>query len=189
MAGLAVIAAGLLSPVFAEPPDILVSDDARLIGLRTPSGIMLQKHHGGSKFTREVWGRFWAEADVIAFPESGEAEGGLVSCTERDCLLRPREDAAAAILLRSAPGEARCEDAVVVLSAEPARGVCPRSGPLIDRFTVWRNGAYAIWLDPSGPRIVSDRATRGARPWVPPLVFPKKAAHKPPPPAETVADD
>jgi competence protein ComEC len=189
LVGLAVIAAGLLSPVFADPPDILVSDDARLIGLRTPSGIMLQNHHGGSKFTREVWGRFWAEDDFTAFPESGEAEGGLVSCTERDCLLRPRDGAGAAILLRSAPGEARCEDAVVVLSAEPAKGICPRSGRLIDRFTVWRNGAHAIWLDPSGPTIVSDRATRGDRPWVPPLVFPKKAAHKPPPPPEAVVDD
>jgi competence protein ComEC len=65
----------------------------------------------------------------------------------------------------------------------------PEIRPIGQRFTVWRHGAHAIWLDPSGPRIVSDRATRGDRPWVPPLVFPSKAAHKPPPPAETVVDD
>jgi competence protein ComEC len=39
---------------------------------------------------------------------------------------------------------------------------------LVDRFTVWRQGATAIWLDAGGPRIVTDREMRGVRPWVPP---------------------
>ena len=39
--------------------------------------------------------------------------------------------------------------------------------PLVDRFTVWREGAAAIWLEPSGLRIRTDREERGDRPWVP----------------------
>ena len=38
--------------------------------------------------------------------------------------------------------------------------------PFIDRFTVWRDGAFAVWLDQAGPRLLSDRQDRGNRPWV-----------------------
>ena len=87
-------------------------------------------------------------------------------------------------------GDARCEGVGVVLSAEPARGVCRREGArLVDRFTVWREGAQAIWLRPDGPRIVSDRAERGNRPWVPPLVYPHHNAAPVPPPDEPHHDE
>jgi competence protein ComEC len=43
----------------------------------------------------------------------------------------------------------------------------------VDRFSVWRDGAHAIWLEPSGPRIMSDREYRGTRPWVPPPPVPR----------------
>jgi competence protein ComEC len=39
---------------------------------------------------------------------------------------------------------------------------------LVDRFTVWRQGAAAVWLEPGGARMLTDRQYRGARPWVPP---------------------
>jgi competence protein ComEC len=47
---------------------------------------------------------------------------------------------------------------------------------LVDRFTVWRNGSAAIWLEAGGARIVTDRDERGDRPWVPPPPKPRKAA-------------
>jgi competence protein ComEC len=46
----------------------------------------------------------------------------------------------------------------------------------VDRFTVWRDGSAAIWLDADGARIVTDRIERGDRPWVPPPPRPRKAA-------------
>ena len=191
LAGVALIAAGLASPLFFVPPDILVSDDARLIGLRTPSGIFLQHMQGASKFTREAWEQFWADSSIESFPGVGAASDGMIDCTERDCLLRPRPDVPAALLVRpGSVGDARCDGVGVVLSAEPARGVCRREGArLVDRFTVWREGAQAIWLRPDGPRIVSDRAERGNRPWVPPLVYPHHNAVPAPPPAEPHHDE
>ena len=60
------------------------------------------------------------------------------------------------------------------LSAEPARGLCSRPWPkLADRFTVWREGAAAIWLRPEGAIVVTDRMERGDRPWVPPPPQPR----------------
>ena len=37
----------------------------------------------------------------------------------------------------------------------------------MDRFAVWRDGAHAVWLTANGPVVLSDRAHRGERPWVP----------------------
>jgi competence protein ComEC len=55
----------------------------------------------------------------------------------------------------------------------------------VDRFTVWRYGATAIWLDRHHARIVTDRAYRGARPWVPAPPVPRSHPMPALPPAKT----
>ncbi len=185
LAGVGFIVAALLSPAFVRPPDILVSDDAKLIALRTGSGVFLQHVSGASKFTREAWEQYWAESAFAPFPATGEEAAGLIDCTARDCLIRPRADVAPALLLRpGVVGPARCGGVAVLLAAEPAKGVCPRGALLVDRFTVWRQGAEAIWLTSDGARVLSDRAWRGERPWVPPLVYPHRKPRPAPTPAE-----
>jgi competence protein ComEC len=175
LAGLALIGAGLASPAFVALPDMLVSDDAKLIALRTPAGVFVQSVQGASRFTREAWGEYWARPDMLALPANGAAADGLVDCTDRDCLLRPRPEAPAALLIRpGTAGPARCDAAALVVAAEPVRRVCRWDALLVDRFTVWREGAQAIWLGPGGVRIVTDREVRGDRPWVPPLVYPRR---------------
>ena len=47
--------------------------------------------------------------------------------------------------------------------------------PYLDRFSVWRDGAQAVWMTANGPRILSDRAYRGERPWVPPPPHPQRS--------------
>ena len=54
---------------------------------------------------------------------------------------------------------------------------------VVDRFAVWRNGPHAVWLGPEGARVVSDRACRGKRPWVPPPPRPRSQETAPEPPA------
>ena len=168
LAGLALIAAGVASPAFDRPPDLLISADARLIGLRIPAGMLLQSGSGASKFTRDAWEQRWSLTAPQPFPRVGEAAGGAVACIATACAMRPNPAGDLALLLRGPPGPDAC-DAGLLLSAEPIRLRCPAERLRIDRFDVWRNGAHAVWLEPAGPRIVSDRVTRGARPWVPPL--------------------
>jgi len=69
-----------------------------------------------------------------------------------------------------------CGTAPIIFSPEPLRGDCPGS-VVVDRFSVWRDGAHAVWLDP--PRVVSDRASRGDRPWVPALPVPRAQTQEP----------
>ncbi len=175
---------GLASPAFAPPPDLLVSADARLIGLRTPAGVFVQVAAGASRFTRDAWQQMWASGPLLDMATDDPDPADPIACDETACILRPRNDSPAALLLRktaasgmrigsfAAPDGSEPCAAALLLSAEPIRLACAHRPPEIDRFTVWRNGAQAVWLDPAGIRILSDRQYRGDRPWVPPLPTP-----------------
>jgi competence protein ComEC len=182
------IALGLLSPLFDRPPDVLVSADARLIGMRTADGLFMQKNSGASSFTVDAWLQLWRASSFSPFPRQGEAANGAIACTGPACTLRLR--GTSAVLVRGEP-DARACDAPLLISAEPLRLDCGDAGQKIDRFSVWRDGAFAVWLNAGGVRIVSDRTDRGARPWVrlgpeqtriPPDLTPAKAEELPPEP-------
>jgi competence protein ComEC len=146
---------------------LLVSADGRLIAVRTAEGAFLQQTQGGSRFTRDAWLQYWALDDFKPLPAKGEA--GPIQCNDGYCLLRPYPDRKGVLLARGARHPAGCGQASIIVSAEPARGLCPHPWPkLVDRFTVWRNGSAAIWLNPKRAVVLSDRDERGDRPWVPP---------------------
>ncbi len=157
LAGVALILAGLLSPLVTPLPDLLVSSEARLIALRGPDGYRVQAVAGASKFTREAWQNYLG---VGPFERLGPG------CDAASCRRGPL------LLLRGGAHQVDCAGVELTVSAEPARGVCP--GALLDRFSVWRDGAHAVWLQPGGPLVLSDRAHRGARPWVPPPPTPRR---------------
>jgi competence protein ComEC len=72
------------------------------------------------------------------------------------------------VMLAMGPPYENCRMAVLVISPEPLRGACDGSRqPVIDRFSVWRDGAIAIWLKPHGISVSTDRQAQGNRPWVP----------------------
>lgn len=174
LVGIAVMLAGLLSPLLERPPDILVSAEARLIAVRTPDGAFVQQISGASKFTREAWLRYWGEAAFQPIPAKGTLANGAIDCSQPICVLRPKASARPALLVRGSARPDGCGDAAVLVAAEPARRLCPRPWPaLVDRFTVWRYGAAAIWLNAGRARVLTDRAYRGDRPWVPPVPTPR----------------
>jgi competence protein ComEC len=175
-----VIVLGLISPLLMRPADLMVSADARLIGVRVQDTVYLQSVSGASKFTRDAWLQYWAAGTPLPMPVDGAAANGAVACRKDACLLRPLAHAKAALLVRGASHPDGCRESSVIVSAEPARGLCPRPWPaLVDRFTVWKNGATAIWLDGWRARILTDRAFRGDRPWVPPLPTPRERVAPP----------
>jgi competence protein ComEC len=184
LAAIPVMLAGLVTPMLDRPPDLLISADARLIALHTPRGMFLQQSQGGAKFTRDAWVQYW-DADLVKpIPVAGDAADGAIYCADGACLLRPYPDRPGALLVRGADHPAGCDQVSVIVSAEPARGLCPKPWPkLADRFTVWREGSVAIWLDSARARILTDRAERGDRPWVPPPPKPRQVAPPTLPPA------
>ena len=162
-----------------RPPDLLVSADARLIAVRTTHGVFIQAAADAPRFTQESWQQFWASGQLRPMNVGPRMAPEEIACGPESCLVRARPAGPAALLLTGyadpLPSEELaaqadpegCDEAVVVVSPEPARGRC-FGPPLVDRFTVWRNGAHAIWLERGIATVLSDRAERGERPWVPP---------------------
>jgi competence protein ComEC len=146
LAGLAAIAAGLASAWLVTPPDLLVATDA------------LAARQGPTVFTATTRGRqaFTLSQFQVALPLPQLPLG----CDAASCALAP--DASpprAATLLRAA---AACPEGIVIAFAPAA---CGPGTTLFNRETLRDTGAAAIWLGPR-PHILTDRESRGHRPWV-----------------------
>ena len=185
--GVPLMVAALLSPLSVRPPDLLVSADARLIAVRTTHGVFVEAASGAARFTEESWRQYWASGPLRPMNVGPRLAPEEIACGSVSCLLRARPDGPAALLLLGSGKPDGCEEAVVVVSAEPARGRC-FGPPLVDRFTVWRDGAHAIWLEPGVADVLSDRAERGERPWVPPPPQPRRRKAAPTPEADSLSD-
>ena len=153
LAGWALVALGLTSPAFVLPPDLLMSADGRMVGLHDTKGMYVQTAGSAAGFTLDSWRVLWRARLVQP-----------LGCGQAPCELRARPDGPVALLVRDDPPASACA-AVAVVSLEPVGLHC--AVPVIDRFSVWREGAYAIWLSADGARVLSDRQERGERVWMP----------------------
>lgn len=159
--GVLPLAIGLASPWLVRPPDILVAPDARLIAVRAEGALHVQSLPGANRFVRGIWEERSGGLAFVPLPETGRP-AATIDCTPGVCVIGET-----AVLLRGDPPARWCGRVAVVISAEPVRSRCTGSA-VIDRFSVWRDGAHAIWLG-DHPVVLSDRAWRGDRPWVAPV--------------------
>jgi competence protein ComEC len=166
---------GLSSVAFVQPPHILISGDARLIAISAADTLFLQRQSGASSLTRDAWLRLYGQTVAQALPAEGSTAEGKLRCSAEGCVV---DEGPGAFLVRRGNIVAQCGAVAVIISAEPIRQRC-RQSILIDRFSVWRNGPHAVWLSPTGVQVISDRAWRGVRPWVPPPPLPRAATEPP----------
>jgi competence protein ComEC len=160
IAGLAPMLLGAGLYASARPPDVLIAPDARLIAIRSPPQILLLREPRAESYTLAAWGPVWRGARLRRLDPADPPAG--VACDSDGCTL-------ASVYIALAQPQAGCPAAALVVSPVPLRGACDASGRVvIDRFSVWRDGAIAIWLGPDGAKTLSDRRVQGSRPWVPP---------------------
>ena len=164
--GLAAIAAGCITVPLTPRPDLLVTGDARLIGVRAQTGELWVSTQRRERFSRDVWLRRLGTQRVHTWPPWGAAEEAALSCDPLACLFRKNGLTAALVKDGRALAE-DCRLADVVVAVLPVRRTrCARPTVLIDRFDLWRRGAHAVYLARDGPRVETVRARRGDRPWV-----------------------
>jgi competence protein ComEC len=173
LAGLPLIALGLASAVLARGPDILVSGDGRLIAVRGADGLLQVSSDRAARLARETWLRRAGQGEPPdVWPRAGQSADGLLRCDDASCLYRAHGHVTA--LVRDAAALAEdCRHADIVIATVPVRRRCPSAGVVIDRFSLWREGGHALWLGQGEVRVQSVRASRGDRPWVPPLPAPR----------------
>jgi competence protein ComEC len=164
--GVPAIPLGLAMVLLGHTPDVLVADDGRLFAVRDPDGGLLLSSSRADRFEADIWLRRSATEAALAWPKDGYGAGGRLACDGLGCIYSAFGKSVALVQQPGALPE-DCQVADVVVSVEPVRIPCLHPGTVIDRFDLWRNGAYAIWInDDGGIDIQSARQTRGERPWV-----------------------
>jgi competence protein ComEC len=162
LAGLAPMAAGLMLWAAADRPDILITEDGRLFGIRTEAGRVLNSARGNA-FAAEMW-----------LGNDGDG-AGQAAAFERAAMIRARgraeievEGLGRFIYRGSQRPDARaaadCAAAAILLA--PSWSTAPEGGCLfIGSDRLRREGALAIRLDPAGPVIEGAKARNRDRPW------------------------
>lgn len=163
--GLAGIAIGMASILFVRPPDVLVDASGQLTAVRGADGALHVSNLNRGRFQRDVWLRLAGqeEGEARAFPQTSD---GALSCDALGCVYRARGRTVALARDRAALIE-DCWRADAVIGDFPIGRACRGQARVIDRFALAREGAHALWLDPSGIRVETVNGARGQRPWVP----------------------
>jgi competence protein ComEC len=166
LAGLGFIVAGLALMPFARPPDLLIDDAGKAVGLRGADGALALTTTRAAKFDTGIWLRRNAQA------EPAPLEG--LECDALSCIWRAHGQVVALVKRPEALAE-DCARATVIVSVVPVPRGCRGPLAVIDKWSLWRAGSHAVWLDPDGVRVESARAAAGDRPWV---RQPEKAARE-----------
>jgi competence protein ComEC len=162
-AGVAGLLAGLLSVPLTAQPDVLINGDGRLVGVRTANGGLSLSSLRAETFAARIWLERSGDARAARWPETISADGRL-RCDALGCLYRARGRTVA--LARDARAYADdCVPGAIVVSTEPVRWHCRAAATVVDRFDLWRNGAYALWITKDGVDVLSVRQARGDRLW------------------------
>lgn len=151
VAGLVMLWQGL------EKPLLLVDERAGTVALLTEGGLVPAHPKQGAASVS----RWLAQAgDGAGFKAAGKRVGWTcdgVACEATHGLIR------VAFLPKQASLALRCPQVDMLVSQEPLRRRCRGKLVTIDRFDVWRNGAYAVFAD---GRVQHVREEQGVRPWV-----------------------
>ena len=161
LASLPLALAALLLAGTAQRPDIYVEPTAKTVAIRTDGGELVPAAPRRGRFAVSQWLR--ADGDSISPVAAADREGWI--CEEALCratvkgrrvLYLPQDKPALTI---------PCAEADILVAAFPLRGRCRSVALRIDRFSVWRAGAHAIYVDAGDLRVETARGLQGVRPW------------------------
>lgn len=169
-----------LVPVFLihylQPlPDIVISDSGNLLGYKDQAGRLNLTSGRKDRFARGKWKRHFGSAETQIIPRDIYRENANVNCDPSGCKIV----LGTKILTYSQSPHAVLEDcrrAEIIISPYPVNFACKKAKTVIDKFSFWQNGAYAITgSDNNELEIYSANGIRGTRPWVPKKKFKKKS--------------
>jgi competence protein ComEC len=165
-AGLAAVAAGFATVFLVRPPDLLIAEDGRLVAAAEADGTLRLSSRRADRFAGQEWLRRAGQDQPLVWAAPADSASRL-DCQAGDCRYR-RAGREVAIVKTPAGFVEACAQSDLVISLLPADGKAVAcKAPVIDKAILVREGAYAIWLEHGGLRLLSVRDGQGARPWVP----------------------
>ena len=161
--GLGGLAAGLVITMFADGPDILVSERGNMHAVRLEEGHYAISSRKPS-FVRDSWLRRLAVADPMPWPAASTDANARARCDLLGCRFNLKGwHLAISADPRSHPED--CTNAEILISSTPVRINCPTPEVIVDRFDLWRDGAHAIYVNEERMRVDTVRQYRGKRLW------------------------
>ena len=162
--GLVPMALGLLTMIGPAKPDLLVDEKGTGWGVRTAEESVLISR--GGHVLQDSWGARAGPLAMAFWPKQGRSADGRLSCEADWCIYRPPGHQVALVKTADILPQACGGGFDVVISAVPIRNACAGAKTVIDRFDVWRHGAYQLWLPADGSiRFQSVAEWQGDRPW------------------------
>ncbi len=156
--GLILIPCALLIIANRSEPDVLVERTAANVAVRTENGTLAFASTRRGRFAAEKW--LQANGEEARLGASGNdawaCGNGLCLTAVKDHRIAYADDATAI---------KTCPPVEVLIARFPLRGTCEQIPMTIDRFDVWRNGAYALYIEGGKVTQRTSRADQGARPW------------------------
>ncbi|MBP5855472.1 ComEC/Rec2 family competence protein [Marivibrio halodurans] len=165
------LACGMLLPLLADQPHLIVSGTGRQIAVTGPDGGFWLQHPRRESFATGVWSERTGRAVAGGWETllTGAGPGPPLACGPLGCHYR-WGDRVVAISYdpRTLAEDCRHADVVVSTVAPPRalrEGLC-RDRRLIDPAALARQGTHALILrDDRPPAVRTVEAARGARPW------------------------
>ena len=160
--GAVMVAAGLVLSPIAVRPGLLVEHSARNVAVRNAEGRLVPAHPRRARFSVDRWLR--QDGDTAGLRDAAARTGW--TCAQDVCRAQLDGRKVVFMMREAEVRSAGCEDADILIAQFPLRGRCRQAELRIDRFDVWRNGAYAITRREDGSlRVETTRQARGTRPW------------------------
>ncbi len=163
-AGLPVMAAGMLSMLSWQQPDLIVAGDGKSLAARAADGGLYVVSADSRSFGVETWQRRAASAAIKPWPRMGATPDRLLRCDALGCSYGPGDGAVTIVRDPLALVE-DCGAARAIVAPGLTRVPC-RNMVAVDRRALMSRGSHALWLKDTGVRIQTDRGVRGQRPWV-----------------------
>lgn len=160
--GLPIMATGLTIGLMTDQPDILVSGDGNQVLYRSQSGFVALDARR-KKFEAEAWLR--RAGDLRPLKAAASKDSAPHRCDATGCAATLHTQHLMAISLDLDSLYEDCMRADVVISVRPIRGECIGPELVIDKFDLWRNGTYAIWLTQDAISYTTNKAAEGDRLW------------------------
>jgi competence protein ComEC len=145
-------------------PDLLVDEDASAVAIRGDDGRLAILGARGADFEIETWLR--ADGDTRT-PDADDLRAGT-ACDELGCIGTSASLGTVAFVLRREAFAEDCRLAAIVVTRLPAPPDCALHALVIDRETLDRFGAQALYASAEGIRIETAYPDI-RRPFMPPV--------------------
>lgn len=162
--GVLAMFAGIVAAFFSPRPDIIISNDGKLIAVRDADGRLFFSSNRTHRFEAKAWEqRDGQPRSAETWPTSGKSGDGTISCDYDGCIyfLKGKEIA----ILKNADGALEdCVMADIVISERPLPAC--HASQVFDKWRLRDGGTHTIIIGEGGGLQVSSVADEtGQRPW------------------------